>query len=45
MITYIQMNSMTVQKVDTSITMGPDENQSRTFLLGIFGILATKIAK
>ena len=43
--TYTQMNSLTVQKVDTSITMGPDENQSRTFLLVIFGKLATKNCK
>ena len=45
MITYIQMNSLTVQKVYTSTTKGPNENQSRTFLLSIYGILATKIAK
>ena len=42
MITYTQMNSMAVQKVDTSTTKGPNENQSRTFLLGILSVVATK---
>ena len=45
MISYVQMNSMAVQKVDTSTTMAPNENQSRTFLFGNFSILATEISK
>ena len=39
------MNSMAVQKVDTSTTMAPNENQSRTFLFGIISVLATEILK
>ena len=39
----MEMNSMAIQKINTSATMTPNKNQARTFFLGIFSLVAAEI--